>query len=437
MNPFVADPEWGIWIILYFYLGGMASGAYFLATLVALFGHEEDSVVSRVGYRLALPLIMICGVLLIVDLERPDRFWHMMFQSEVVSSALEQGWPLGGWETMLYAINLKHWSPMSIGAWALALFGLCATLSFVGTLWSEGRLNRLLAHGIVGRTLQVVGSVVGFFVGSYTGVLLSASNQPLWSATDWVGPLFLASSASTGIAAVLLVLHVGRGASATTLERLEHANLWSLTLELGVFLIFLASLLTILPSLERLLPMVLETRPGRVLVIGTLVMALLVPLVLHLLPGQQAWAAIAASVCVLVGGYALRFGMLETAPALLEASHEPPRTPVWLGTALAVALPVATVILIFAVRWLLAKEWAMTVAQHLTVTLGAALVCAVVIFYAFGWEVGLPEGRLPGFSPEQDRERGGDVGASALNRPDPPEAPLKMRSKIFGWVHER
>ena len=34
MNLFVADPHWGWWIILYFYLGGIAAGAYFTATLI-------------------------------------------------------------------------------------------------------------------------------------------------------------------------------------------------------------------------------------------------------------------------------------------------------------------------------------------------------------------------------------------------------------------
>ena len=42
MNPFVADPEWGWWITFYFFLGGIAAGAYFLATLIELFGQEVD-----------------------------------------------------------------------------------------------------------------------------------------------------------------------------------------------------------------------------------------------------------------------------------------------------------------------------------------------------------------------------------------------------------
>ena len=49
MNLFVADPGWGWWIILYFYLGGLAAGSYFLATLVELFGSDEDRPLARGG----------------------------------------------------------------------------------------------------------------------------------------------------------------------------------------------------------------------------------------------------------------------------------------------------------------------------------------------------------------------------------------------------
>ena len=61
MNFFVADPEWGWWIILYFYLGGLAAGSYFLATLIEMFGHDADLPLSRIGFRLAFPLICVCG----------------------------------------------------------------------------------------------------------------------------------------------------------------------------------------------------------------------------------------------------------------------------------------------------------------------------------------------------------------------------------------
>ena len=258
MNFFVADPEWSWWIVLYFYLGGLAAGSYFLATLIEMFGHDADLPLSRIGFRLAFPLICVCGIFLTVDLENPSRFWHMLFQSERVHDALEAGWPLGGWGDMIQAPMLKWWSPMSIGAWAITLFGACSFLSFLGAIWPGGRLDHLLTRGWLARTFQLVGCLIGFFVASYTGVLLEATNQPVWSDSDWIGPVFLTSAASTSIAALLLLARRGKAVPAESLRRLEHADLWAVGLETFLFLIFLA-------SLGMTLPLTLQTPAGLIL----------------------------------------------------------------------------------------------------------------------------------------------------------------------------
>ncbi|MFO0965746.1 MAG: NrfD/PsrC family molybdoenzyme membrane anchor subunit, partial [Gemmataceae bacterium] len=274
MNPFVQDPDWGWYIILYFFFGGLAAGCYFAATLIELFGGAEDRPLARIGYRVAFPLILVCAVLLVVDLERPERFWHMVLQSEVVEQALAEGWPGGGWGTMLHAFMLKWWSPMSIGAQALGVFGLCSFISFLGTF----RTPRPVDHpaGLIGRAIgfgfKVIGCAVGFFIAAYTGALLSATNQPLWVATDWIAPLFLTSAASTSISLLLLL---GGRVSEASRERLERADLWALGLELFIFLVFLA-------SLGGLLPLALQTREGQILVGATLILGLVFPLWLHL-----------------------------------------------------------------------------------------------------------------------------------------------------------
>src|SRR5438477_3470604 len=110
MNVFVADPYWGWWIIGYFYLGGIAAGAYFMATLIDLIGGERDRELARIGYWIAFPLVVVCGLFLTLDLSRPERFWHMLFKSEVVHEALRQGWPLSaaGWQTFVHAPILKY-----------------------------------------------------------------------------------------------------------------------------------------------------------------------------------------------------------------------------------------------------------------------------------------------------------------------------------------
>jgi protein NrfD len=313
MNYFVADPEWGWWIIGYFFLGGIAAGAYFMATMIDLVGNPEDRSLARVGYLIALPLIMVCGLFLILDLHEPTRFWHMLFRSEVVKDAIAQGWPTSGagWQTMTAAPLLKYWSPMSVGSWAISLFGLCTTLSLLGSLWSGGKMERIFRLSWLGKGIAVVGCCTGFFVAAYTGALLTATNQPIWSETTLIAPLFLTSAASTGIATMLLLAR-WLNVSSASLDRLEKADLWALGLELIFFVLFLA-------SVGPLLVPMLKSPHGLVLVAGTLLVGVLAPLAIHLRVGLfSRWGFATAAMLALLGGFALRYGILTTTPYLLE-----------------------------------------------------------------------------------------------------------------------
>jgi formate-dependent nitrite reductase membrane component NrfD len=409
MNPFVADPQWGWWITLYFFFGGMAAGAYFVATLIEIFGQDEDRQVARIGYWLAFPLINLCGIFLIMDLERPERFWHMLLQSEVVHKALAEGWPRGGWATMIHAPLLKWWSPMSIGAWAIALFGAWSFLSFVASFRSRGFLAKLIGRNWFGHVFRLIGSGIGFFIASYTGVLLSASNQPLWSLSNWIAPLFLTSATSTALAALLLL---DRRVTPATRAKLERADLWALGLELGLFLVFLA-------SLGSVLTLVLTTWQGWVLVAGTLIVGLLIPLLLHV--GSVDRATI-ASCFALIGGFLLRFGIVNTAPALLRIPPEQSlaaagRLPYTSWAVL--ALIVLTVLLAFGIPALLRKQWRLDAGTTMLASLASVAVVGAVFYYSFALaerQIFLEEGRL----------RGGGVGASIQNRPDV----IQPRSKI-------
>jgi formate-dependent nitrite reductase membrane component NrfD len=315
MNLFVANPEWGWWIVGYFFLGGIAAGAYVVATLIDLFGRREDRAIARLGYWLAVPLLLLCALFLTVDLHRPERFWHMLFRSELVHEALRQGWPFtGGWGAMLRAPLLKTWSPMSIGSWALFLFGVCSSLTLLGNLWEEGRLSRWFRFSWFGRGVTILGSFLAFFIASYTGALLTATNQPLWSDSVWIAPMFLTSAASTGMA-MLLLLGRWRGVQPDAWERLAKAVLFSAVLELCFFAIFLGSLG------GDVIPLI-STFPGFVLVGGTFFLGIVLPILLHLLARHDAVRPLlAGALLALVGGFALRYGIVMTAPALLETPH--------------------------------------------------------------------------------------------------------------------
>ncbi len=315
VSAFPADPHWGWWVIGYFFLGGIAAGAYFTAALIDLRAVQADRGLARLGYAIAFPLILVCGLFLILDLDRPERFWHMLVRSEVVHEGVERGWPWSGdgWSWMVHSPLLKPWSPMSIGSWALLLFGLCSTLSLLGSLWPGGWLERWLRRGVFGRVLQVVGSLVGFFVASYTGALLTATNQPLWSDSTWIAPLFLTSAASTGLASLYLFGRL-RGTSPETLQRLTRAEMMARGLEAVVFMVFLSSIWVWLAGAE------LRSGPVSLLLLlgGVLLVGLLIPLLLQVFHGYTGrWSGIAGALLVLLGGLLLRYAIVSTPPQIL------------------------------------------------------------------------------------------------------------------------
>jgi formate-dependent nitrite reductase membrane component NrfD len=316
MNLFVADPDWSWWIIGYFFLGGIAAGAYFTSAIIDLFGRPEDRQLARIGYWIAFPLIVVCGVLLTLDLHRPERFWHMLFKSEVVHDAFAKGWPTtgAGWREMASAPTLKYWSPMSVGSWALTLFGLCSALSLLGSIWPNGRFERWFRRSWFGKIVTLVGCFVGFFVASYTGALLTATNQPIWSDSVWIAPLFLTSAASTGIATMFLIAR-WRGTAPEPMERLERLDRWALGLELVFFLIFLGSLGLFALAL-------FSVANGLLFVFGTLVIGIALPLLLHWRATARGHGGLAlAALLALVGGLIMRYGILMTPPTLLEHSQ--------------------------------------------------------------------------------------------------------------------
>jgi polysulfide reductase chain C len=281
---FVASPQWEWYIIWYFFLGGLAGGAYALGTLLRLVGGREDEGAARVAFLVAFPAFAICPILLTLDLGQPSRFWHMLIDARTGAPAL------------------KYWSPMSVGAWVLFVFGLFATLSFIEALVLDGRLRHPLAQRVAdtlsggfGRPFMIVGSCLGLFIAGYTGVLLAVSNQPIWSDTWALGALFLASGLSTAAASVALFAWYRRDARSSA-AKLSRADRLFLLMELVLLAVFFMTLG----------PMATQMVHGTWIALWALVLAgILLPLVLHRSAGGPALPALAA-VLVLIGSFALR-----------------------------------------------------------------------------------------------------------------------------------
>jgi formate-dependent nitrite reductase membrane component NrfD len=221
---FVRPPEWTWYIFGYFVLAGLSGGSYLIATLFRLRGNPADEAMARLGYYAAFPALVVAPILLTLDLGRPLRFWHMLWNTTPGAAGF----------------NFKYWSPMSVGAWALLVFSAFATVSFLDTLARDRGWRSL--NGALGKVFNTIGALFGLFVAGYTGVLLSVSNQPVWSDTWALGGLFLASGLS-GSAALLILLVRFRPAALASADALDRAARVYALLELALLLVFVVTLI--------------------------------------------------------------------------------------------------------------------------------------------------------------------------------------------------
>lgn len=289
---FVQPPHWEWYIAGYFFLAGLAGGSYVLATILRLNGAPGGAATARLGYLVAFPLTVICPILLTLDLGKPLRFWHMIFNTTPGAGGL----------------IFKSWSPMSVGVWVLLLFGIFSLVSFIEALGApKPDAAEWPASGGT-RAFIMLGSLAALMLASYTGVLLSVSNQPVWSDGWLLGALFLASGLS-GSAALLAWLSQGQ-AGAGIEERLGAADRSFAILELVVLALFFIQL-AVAGTLGKAFG-------GLWIILWILVVASLIPPILRMDLGARMRAAAASAgvmtaLVVLVGVALMRIAVIFSA----------------------------------------------------------------------------------------------------------------------------
>jgi len=185
------DPYLNIWhwqIPVYLFLGGLAAGVLFFAALYTILGKEKEMTTTVKWAPFLVPPALVLGLFsLFLDLKHQLFFWQ------------------------LYT-TVRFESPMSWGAWVL-MFITPLSIIWVATYlkevipgwkWRYPFLESLEKYFIKNRiTLAWVILVLAAVLGIYTGIPLSAFNaRPLWN-TSILGPLFLVSGMSTGVATIL------------------------------------------------------------------------------------------------------------------------------------------------------------------------------------------------------------------------------------------
>jgi formate-dependent nitrite reductase membrane component NrfD len=149
----------------------------------------------------------------------------------------------------------------------------------------------------------LVGIFFGFFLASYTGVLLSNTALPFWSQARLMGALFLASGASTGMAAISLIMFLTGATAGEGWVKVKKADRFSMIFELLVLAVFLALLGAAAKPITsgHFAPLFWG---------GLVIVGLLVPLALDFVARRVKVLSAVSAVLVLAGGFVLRYVVL-------------------------------------------------------------------------------------------------------------------------------
>jgi formate-dependent nitrite reductase membrane component NrfD len=219
------DPSLAVWhfpISLYLFLGGLAAGIIFFASLFTILRKEKEVPTTVKGGMIVAVIAISIGLLaLLYDLTHLLYVWQLY-------------------------MTVRIESPMSWGAWVLLIVSLLSFLwvfsysteMFPKWDWKFDFLKNFQTYLIKNRrTMAMILLPLSVILGVYTGILLSAFNaRPLWN-TSILGPLFLTSGLSTGAAAIILF-------SKSHFERrlLGKIDLALIALELALIIHFLMSM---------------------------------------------------------------------------------------------------------------------------------------------------------------------------------------------------
>jgi formate-dependent nitrite reductase membrane component NrfD len=283
---------WGWEIPLYLFLGGMVAGIMILTGARVLRNSKENASSAILLLPWTAPILISLGMFFLwLDLEDPFNAWRFYMTFKVTSPMSWGAWILLG----VYPVSiLLAWvltpDPF-LGRWKTRLEGL--PLMGKVTLWARDNTRLLAALNVV----------MGAALGIYTGVLLGTmAARPLWNSA-LLGPLFLVSGLSTGVAFMLLY-------RLTDQERivLGRADMVLISVELALLALWMIGLASGGASAQGALDAILGGPYTAAFWTLVVALGLVAPLAGEWLEHRHgAVPGRGTAVLVLVGGFALRW----------------------------------------------------------------------------------------------------------------------------------
>ena len=181
--------SWGFYIGNFTFLVGVAAAAVMLIIPAYVYDWKPIKEVTILGEMLAISALVMCLLFVLVDIGRPDRFWHIV--------------PLAG---LLNFSSLLAWDVLALNGYLLLNWFVVTYLLFCAY---KGRsYRRRLVYTLVFFSIPMAVSIHTVTAYLYNGL----AARPFWNVSI-LAPKFLASAFSSGPAILLVLLQILRKTS--------------------------------------------------------------------------------------------------------------------------------------------------------------------------------------------------------------------------------
>jgi len=179
--------SWGLYIANFTFMVGLAAGGVMMVIPAYLYHDEEMHDVVIVGEMLAIAAIVMCIGFVVVDLGRPDRFWH------IIPFIGQFNWPL----------SMLTWDVIVLNGYLLLNLHICGYLLYMRFLGKKPNPRWYVPFVYISVVWAISIHTVTAFL--YCGL----GGRPFWNSA-LLAPRFLASAFVSGPAFIVVALYILR-----------------------------------------------------------------------------------------------------------------------------------------------------------------------------------------------------------------------------------
>lgn len=182
--------SWGVYIANFTFMVGLAAGGVMMVIPAYLYHDEEMHDVTIVGELLAIAAIVMAVCFVVVDLGRPDRFWHL----------------IPGVGEFNFPISMLTWDVIVLNGYLLINMHICGYLLYMRFLGQKPNPKWYVPFVFISIAWAISIHTVTAFL--YSGL----GGRPFWN-TALLAPRFLVTAFVSGPAFIIVLLYLLRSLS--------------------------------------------------------------------------------------------------------------------------------------------------------------------------------------------------------------------------------